>query len=299
MEAGLIAFVEGKIQREFWSPRKDLDVRKLAALEALSRYGKATGRLTGSIAIAPNQWPTHAVIDWLQILQRVQDVPQREQRLAEAQSILRARLSYQGTKLIFSTEKDDYWWWLMQSGDVNTARLMLAVIQDAAWKDDLPRMANGFISRQQRGAWLTTTANLWGGLALEKFSAAFEATPVAGSTRAVMGAAAAAVEWSKVERVKATDSQGAVHQATTFGAPASPGNLKNNAMFLPWSKEAKETLSVTHQGAGKPWLTIQSLAAVPLKEAFNAGYSLKKTMTARQILARRCAAHHARSQCQC
>ena len=279
MEAGLIAFVEGKIQREFWSPRKDLDVRKLAALEALSRYGKASGRLTGSITIAPNQWPTHAVIDWLQILQRVQDVPKREERLAEAQQILRSRLSYHGTKLIFSTEKDDYWWWLMQSGDVNTARLMLAVMQDAAWKDDLPRMANGFISRQQRGAWLTTTANLWGGLALEKFSVAFEATPVAGNTRAVLGAGASVVDWSKVERIKATDSQGAVHQASTFGAPASPGNLKNNGMFLPWGKEAKETLSVTHQGTGKPWLTIQSLAAVPLKEAFNAGYSLKKTVT--------------------
>ncbi len=280
MEAGLIAFVEGKIQRDFWSPRKDLDVRKLAALEALSRYGKANGRLTGSITIAPNQWPTHAVIDWLQILQRVQDVPQRELRLAEAQTILRSRLSYQGTKLIFSTEKDDYWWWLMQSGDVNTARLMLAVMGDAAWKDDLPRMANGFIGRQQRGAWLTTTANLWGWLALEKFSAVFEATPVAGSTRAAMGAGAAAVDWSKVERIKPTDAQGAVHQTTLFGAPASPGNLKNNGMFLPWGKEAKETLSVTHQGAGKPWLTIQSLAAVPLKDAFNAGYSLKKTIAA-------------------
>jgi hypothetical protein len=44
MERGLIAFVEGRIQRNFWSPRKDLDVRKLAAIEALSRYGKAQGR---------------------------------------------------------------------------------------------------------------------------------------------------------------------------------------------------------------------------------------------------------------
>ena len=33
MERGLIAFVEGRIQREFWSPRKDLDMRKVAALE--------------------------------------------------------------------------------------------------------------------------------------------------------------------------------------------------------------------------------------------------------------------------
>jgi hypothetical protein len=64
MERGLIAFVEGRIQRNFWSPRKDLDMRKLAAIEALSRYGKAQGRMLSSITIAPNQWPTHAVIDW-------------------------------------------------------------------------------------------------------------------------------------------------------------------------------------------------------------------------------------------
>jgi hypothetical protein len=56
------------------------------------------------------------------------------------------------------------------NGDVNTARLLLAVMDDPAWKDDLPRLVNGFIARQQRGAWHTTTANLWGGLALEKFS---------------------------------------------------------------------------------------------------------------------------------
>ena len=51
--------------------------------------------------------------------------PNATKRLAEAMQI-RARLSFQGTKLIFSTEQDDYWWWLMQNGDVNTARLMLA-----------------------------------------------------------------------------------------------------------------------------------------------------------------------------
>ncbi len=280
MEAGLIAFVEGKIQRDFWSPRKDLDMRKIAALEALSRHARAQGRMLGSITIAPNQWPTHTVIDWLQILQRVRDVPKRDERLAEAQQILRARLSYQGTKLIFSTERDDYWWWLMQSGDVNTARLILAVMNEPSWKDDMPRLANGFISRQQRGAWLTTTANLWGGIALEKFSAAFEATPVAGSTRAAMGASNAAVDWARVERVTANDAQGVAHQATLFGAPASAGNLSNNSVFLPWGSASKDTLTVTHQGTGKPWLTVQSLAAVPLKEAFNAGYQIKKVITA-------------------
>ncbi len=302
MENGLIAFIEGRIERKFWSPTKDLDVRKLAAIEALSRYGKAKARMLDSITVAPNQWPTHAVIDWLSILKRLPDAPQRDQRLAEAQQILKARLSYQGTKLIFSTEKTDYWWWLMVSGDTNTARLMLAVMDDPAWKDDMGRLANGFIARQQNGAWHTTTANLWGGLALEKFSARFEATPVAGVTKSTLAAASAAaasaanaasgatastattsnrsasVDWSKVERIKATDALGAPNQTTFFGAPASPGNLRNNTMFLPWGSAAKETLTVTHTGPGKPWLTLQSLAAVPLKEAFNAGYQIKKTI---------------------
>ncbi|MFT4242600.1 MAG: MG2 domain-containing protein [Acidovorax sp.] len=280
MERGLIAFVEGRIERSFWSPRKDLDMRKLAAIEALSRYGKAQGRMLGSITIAPNQWPTHAVIDWINILKRVSDVPQREQRLQEAMNIIKGRLSFQGTKLIFSTEQDDYWWWLMQNGDVNTARLMLAVMDDPAWKDDMGRLANGFISRQQSGAWQTTTANLWGGLALEKFSARFEATPVSGSTRAAMGGNTAGVDWAKVERIKTTDASGAAHQTTWFGAPAAPGMLRGNGMFLHWSKAGgKEQLAVTHQGPGKPWLTLQSVAAVQLKAPFAAGYAIERTVT--------------------
>ena len=261
MEAGLIAFVEGRIQREFWSPRKDLDVRKLAALEALSRYGKARGSMTTSIAIAPNQWPTSAVIDWLQILKRVADVPQRQQRLDEAGNVLRARLSFQGTKVVFSTEQDDHWWWLMTNGDVNTARLLLAVMDDPAWKDDIGKLAGGFIGRQKNGAWQTTTANLWGGLALERFSKTFESTPVAGITTAMLRQPAAGetpatprsavVDWTKAER----------------------------AMFLPWKTTARESLTVAHNGAGKPWLTLQSVAAVQLKAPFSAGYAIRKTVT--------------------
>ncbi|MCB1989069.1 MAG: alpha-2-macroglobulin, partial [Burkholderiaceae bacterium] len=240
----------------------------------------AQGRMLASVTIAPNQWPTHSVIDWMNILRRVQDIPERDKRLQEATQILRARLSYQGTKLLFSTERDDYWWWLMQNGDVNLARLMLAVMDNPDWKDDMGRLANGFIARQQGGAWHTTTANLWGGLALEKFSARFEATPVSGSTKAAMGSHTASVDWSKVERIKPADAEGAAHQASAFGAPAAPGMLRGNTMFLPWGAAGgKEGLSVTHQGPGKPWLTLQSVAAVQLKAPFSAGYSIQKTVT--------------------
>lgn len=70
---------------------------------------------------------------------------------------------------------------------------------------------------------------------------------------------------------EASDATGAPNQITWFGAPASPGNLKNNGMFLPWSKTGgKEQLAVTHQGPGKPWLTLQSVAAIDLKAPFAA-----------------------------
>jgi uncharacterized protein YfaS (alpha-2-macroglobulin family) len=116
-------------------------------------------------------------------------------------------------------------------------------------------------------------------LALEKFSKKFDAVAVAGMTKASTSTGNATVDWSKVERIKPTDGSGAAHQSTWFGAPAAPGNLRNN-MFLPWSKTAgKDTLNVTHQGPGKPWLTLQSVAAIQLKVPFNAGYQIKKTIT--------------------
>ena len=83
MLAGLAAFAEGRIERKFWSPRQDLDVRKLAAIEALSRYGRAQPRMLGSVNLTPNLWPTAAVIDWLNILRRVDGIPDRAKRQDE------------------------------------------------------------------------------------------------------------------------------------------------------------------------------------------------------------------------
>ncbi len=253
MERGLIAFVEGRITRSFWSPRKDLDMRKLAALSALAHNGKAKGSMLASITVAPNQWPTDALIHWVDILKRVADAPQRDERLKEAMQILRARLTFNGTRMGFSTEADDNWWWLMSGADANAAKLMLAVLDDPGWKDDMGRLATGLLARQQRGAWGTTTANLWGSLAIERFSKRFETATVTGKTTAANAAATATADWAK---------------------SATP------SLVLPWAKgNPADKLTVAHQGAGKPWLTLQSLAAVPVTTPFSAGYQVKKTVT--------------------
>jgi len=264
MIAGLAAFAEGRIERRHWSPRPDLDVRKLAAMEALARHGAAKPAMLSSLTIAPRQWPTSAVIDWIGVLKRVPGIANQPKLLTEAQQVLRARLSTHGARLAFSTESDDYWWWLMTSGDVNSARLLLTVLDDPAWKDDLGKLASSFIARQQNGAWNTTSANLWGTLALEQFARQRETAPVNGSTHATLGGATAQVDWASVQRL-----------------PAAPGNLTHNTMLLPWPQDqaAGAQLTVTHHGSGKPWLTLQALAALELKAPQNAGYQIRRTVT--------------------
>lgn len=266
MERGLIGFVEGRVKRDFWTPaflrNGDLDVRKLSALEALSRTGRLRPRLLDSIQLLPNQWPTGAVIDWLLILERVKEIPDRDRRIAEAEQILRARLNVQGTRLGFSTERDDSWWWLMVNGDVNSTRMLLAAMDRPGWKDDMPRLVTATLQRQQRGHWSTTTANAWGSIAMEAFSRRFEREPVTGTARAAFepGGTAQVLDWGKAP----------AGGTLSLGWPAGFGVGGN---------PADTTLKLTHEGTGRPWLTFTSKAAVPLAAPLSSGYRIVKTVT--------------------
>jgi hypothetical protein len=266
MARGLIAFVEGRIKRDFWMPaflkNGDLDVRKLAALEALSRTGLVQPRMLGSIQILPNQWPTGAVIDWLMLLDRVKDIPERDKRIAEAEQILRARLNVQGTRLGFSTERDDSWWWLMANGDVNSVRMVLGVLDKPAWKNDMPRLVTGTLQRHQFGSWSTTVANAWGTVAIEAFSRRFEKDPVSGNSRVAFepGGNAQTLEWAR-------HPEGGT---LALGWPQGFGVGGN---------KADTNVKVTHEGTGKPWVTFTSKAAVPVRAPFGSGYRITKTVT--------------------
>ncbi len=251
MLGGLAAFVQGKITREFWSPKKDLEIRKLAALEALARHGEARPLMVDSLNITPNQWPTSGVLSWYATLLRMPDLPDRAKHLAQAEQILRARLNFQGTRLGFSTEKDDYWWWLMDSGDSNAVRLSLLTMDQASWREDAPRLMLGVVGRQQRAVWSSTVANAWAVLALQKFSQQFESEKVQGTSRAQVAGSSQSVVWGE----KALES-----------------------LRLPWPPANEPNLQLTHEGKGKPWVTVQSTAAVVLKQPFSSGYSIKKTI---------------------
>jgi len=250
MERGLRGLIAGTVVRYGVVPGADLPLRKIAAIEALSSAGEANAAMLGSIIIEPNLWPDATVIEWWNILLRMHDVPDRARRLAEAEQIVRSRLNWQGTGAHLSGGQC---WCLMTDTESNMLRLDLLLVDNNLWHDDVPRVMQGAVRLQSRGAWTTTLANAWGTLAVEKFARAFESVPVKGTTTASLAAAAQKLNW-------AHDPKG--------------GNLS-----LAWPP-AQADLHVDHNGSGNPWVQIRSRAAIPLKSPFSSGYRITRTLSA-------------------
>lgn len=260
MERGLTAFSEGRSRPAHWSPQNDLVVRKLSAIEALTRRGGKPMSAISSLEIEVSGLPTSALIDWYLIVKRLPSLPLRAARMDSVERELRNRLSYLGGRLVFSSERSDYWWWLMASGDANAFRLIEAVADDPAWQGDLPALLQGALLRQQRGHWSTTVANLWATIALERFARQYEPEAVSGNTRVAFGAL----------------------PVRNFSWPARTD--EPSRLLLPWPDRSPtaERLQFDHQGAGKPWVALQTLAAVPVAVAQANGLRVTREVTALQ-----------------
>ncbi|MES2015457.1 MAG: MG2 domain-containing protein [Pseudomonadota bacterium] len=264
---GLENFVAGRIHRYGALQTADVVLRKVAAIDALARYGVAKPDMLEPLEIAPNLWPSSGVIDWISVLTHMKDVPEGQRKLVEAQQILRARLMFSGTTMSFSTEKSDYLWWLMVSPDLNAVRALRLLADDPAFPAaDAGRLARGALGRQAQGRWRTTVANAWGVLALRHFQQRYEHDPVNGETSVQLGEQARRLAW----RDAVTGNTG----DPTLGTPMGNGLETHFAWPV-----AAAPLSLQHQGGGKPWAFIASRAALPLERPLFAGYSIKRTMT--------------------
>ena len=248
----LAAFIEGRIVRDSALPTADLSIRKLQAIDALARYGMAEPDMLDSITLEPNLMPTSALLDWIGILERTPGVPRADQKRSLAFGILRARLNFQGTTMGFSTERTDALWWLMISADSNANRMVLAALDQPEWRDDMPRLVRGALGRQLHGHWNTTVANAWGVLAMKKFSARFESTPVSGASLVRYGSEQRVVSWPRPESAATTD--------------------------LPW-QEGRGLLDIRHQGGGAPWAMVRAMAAIPLHQPLSSGFKITRTVT--------------------
>ncbi len=267
MLRGLENFVAGRIHRYGSLQSADVVLRKLAAIDAMARYGHAKPAMLESLEIAPNLWPSSGVIDWISVLTRMADVPGRDAKLTEAKTILRSRLTFSGTTMSFSTEKSDYLWWLMVSPDLNAVRALRLLSDDPGFPaEDAGRLARGALGRQAQGRWSTTVANAWGVVALRHFRQRYEREPVGGNTVAKLGAQERRLEWRAAVADKGNDP--------TLGTLMGEGV----ATHFDWPP-AQATLSLEHQGAGKPWAFIAARAALPLQKPLFAGYQIKRSVT--------------------
>ncbi len=247
---GLKAFAEGRISKKGPLLTSDLTIRKITAIDAISRYENIDPQLISTIRIDPDFWPTSTLISWINILNRT-TWPEKDRRLAEASNILRARLVLSGTQMNVPEDSMDNLWWLMVTGDVNASRLILAVLNDKAWNSDMPKLAAGLSSRMNNGRWDTTTANAWGTLAFNAFSKKYDKFSPAGMTKIMLNGKETSVDW----KIK-------------------PGG---DSLVFSWPENISR-LILTHEGTGSPWASVLLQAAVSLKLPVYAGYNLKKTI---------------------
>ena len=171
-----------------------------------------------------------------------------------AASTLRSRYDVQGTRLSWRNEARENWWWFMWNGNLAAARTAWVVNrwmgEDPSWKDELPLLVTGLVGRQQNGHWGTTTANVWGSIALADFARAREAERVSGTSTMRMSGQSASVTWPTT--------------ATTA---------------LGWPSGQDATLTLSHAGTGAPWATVAVRAAVKLEKPVSQGLQVSRTIT--------------------
>lgn len=246
-------FVSAKDDRSERLAMADRDVRRLYAVEALSRYRRLKPEMLTAMKLTPEQWPTSALVIWYQILILEKKLPRREALLSQAENLIRARMYFAGTGFSFSDEKQDQYWWLLSSTSVPLHRLILAVANLPQWKDDVPKLARASLSRQRQGNWEMTTANAWGVLAFDRYRELFEKQKVEG------------------------------HLIARLAGQEKNWNWKQSEGVIEFPASAKtETLSLKQEGAGTPYVTVNAVAAVPVTQPLSSGFAIEKSVEAVQ-----------------
>ncbi|CAA2100695.1 alpha-2-macroglobulin family protein [Variovorax paradoxus] len=250
----LDALLQGRLAAQDWAPRNYLEPQQLAAQATLAEHGRA------KIVVRPralDALSAQSLVDWSRTLMAMPADAERDAALNEAGAQLRSRFDVQGTRLRWRDESAQHWWWFMWSGDSTAARMALLAQKwaetDAAWKADAPLITQGLVGRQDAGRWGTTTGNAWSTVALRRFQQQFEAGPVDGVTRAALGRTTREAAWA---------------------------DAKVPDMLLPWPGQgAQGTLQLRHEGSGKPWATISTLAAVRNTQPVANGLVVRRTVT--------------------
>lgn len=236
--------VDGRLTETGTGPG-DARLLRIAALAALARNGAGTPAMVDQVAIPLGDMPTATLADWFDTLARVPGIDPH--RIQAAETALRGRIVYEGTRLDL-TDNQNAPWWMMVSDDEMAIKALLAVTGRPGWESEAPRMMIGVALRQVRGHWDTTPANAWGALAARRFAAAYPGSAT-GLTTVRLG-------------TQSLTSKSLRPPLLRFPLPATPGSLL-----------------LGHDGGTGPWATVSVRAAVPLTAPVFAGYRVSREVT--------------------
>jgi uncharacterized protein YfaS (alpha-2-macroglobulin family) len=260
--SGLTSYVQGQYSCLSWWDNfvRDpyLGEAKVLAMETLSRHKAFTPNLLSLVQITPNTWKTETATAWFQLLKRQTDIPNRDDLLKQAESILRARVNFQGSLMNLQGDLDwEGQWRLFTSRDQEAMGVFAVSMDEPTWNQDVGRMARGLVARLRLGRWDTTMANAWGVTQFRKFSSKFEAQKITGETKVSATGINSAFDWQ-----------------------SSPNGERR---LLNWPKGSEKTSSqiqFNHLGEGRPWIHFETISAIPLKAPLDMGYKISRKVTA-------------------
>lgn len=259
--AGLELYLEGRNSCSTWwgSFQKNTyrDQQRLLVMETLSSYGRFEPKWLTTIQQTPNIWKTTTVVAWNKLLAREASIPNRDVLLKQAENILRARVNYQGSLMSLQGGVDwEASWSLFVSRDQEAIEVLGLGNDQPSWHGDIGRLARGVTARMKHGKWDTTLANAWGTTELRRFASKFEKDKVAGTSSVKSLGVDYSLDWAK-----------------------KPAGEKTT---LAWPKDSigkPQKVDFAHQGAGKPWVLLQTRSAIPLTKPWDLGYTIVRKVT--------------------
>ena len=242
-------YVAGEVKNQrVWLPNDPYYVlsEKLIALEALSRYDRASKRLLDTIRVDPVKLTAASLADWLDILNRSKEMPNRDALRAAAIKELRDNIRVSGT--LANIARSDDRWYFMRSDDYTMARMFRLSLDTREFAEYKLPLLRGINNRMRRGGYFySTQANIWTAFALERYNKQAAAD---GRTRITYNGETKEVVWG--------------------------GDALDGEVTFPWSA-GNGGVAIEHLGKGEPWVRAKLQAAVPLTGNVNNGITLTKT----------------------